>query len=133
MKPRRSAGRGHCLFAEQVDSSRLGGLCTDQSSDSGVDQGHGGAPKAGSTGRLVGQGRVSLGSRIRRAEEGVASRQGVESSSLDNPTVKMDQKRRFSGQTPVISKGKPRSRGVRAWSVGNAVVHTTIKEPLGKR
>jgi len=60
-------------------------------------------------------------------------RQGIEASGLDNPTVKMDQKRWFSGHTPVTSKGKPRSRGVRAWGVGNAVVCTTIKEPLEKR
>jgi len=53
MKPRRSAVLGHSLFAEQVDSLRLGGLCTDQSSDSGVDQSHDGAPKAGSTERLA--------------------------------------------------------------------------------
>ena len=52
MEPRRSVGRGHSLFAEQVDNSRLGVLCTDRSSDSGVDQSHGGAPKAGSTRRF---------------------------------------------------------------------------------
>jgi len=44
--------------------------CTDQSSDSGIDQSHGGTPKAGSTGRLAGQAKVSVGSRIRGAEEG---------------------------------------------------------------
>ena len=39
--PRRTVGRGHSLFVEQVASSRLGGLCTDRSS--GVDQSqHGG-------------------------------------------------------------------------------------------
>jgi len=55
--------------------------CTDQSSDSGVDQSHGGAPKARSTGRLKGQARVSVGSHIRGAEEGAASRQGMEAHS----------------------------------------------------
>jgi len=82
---------------------------------------------------LARQDRVSLGSWIREAEEGEASRQGVEASGLDNPTVKIDRKRWFSGHTPITCKGKPRSRGVRAWGVGNTVVRTTIKEPLGKR
>ena len=74
VKPRRSAGRGHSLFAEQVKSSRLGGLCTDQSLDLGVDQSHDGAPKAGSTRSLAGQDRVSVSSRIRAVEEEATSR-----------------------------------------------------------
>jgi len=72
----------------------------------GVDQSHGGALKAGSTGRLTGRARVSISSRIRAAEEGAALRQGVEASGLGNPTIKMDQKRWFPSHTPVISKGE---------------------------
>jgi len=46
--PRQSVGRGHSLFAEQVVSSRLGGLCTVRSS--GVDQSqHGGTQREEST------------------------------------------------------------------------------------
>jgi len=44
--------------------------------------------------------------KIRGAEEGAASRQGVEASGLGNPTVKMDRKRWFPSHTPVISKGE---------------------------
>jgi len=82
-----------------------------------------GPRRLGPLGSSVGQGGVSLGSRIRGAEEGAASRQGE----------KMDQKRWFSSHIPVTSKESSRSRGVRAWGIGNAVVRTTIKEPLGKR
>ena len=92
-----------------------------------------GPRRLGPLGSSAGQGRVSLGSRIRGAEEGATSRQGVEASGLDTPTVKMDQKRWFSSHIPVTSKESPRSRGIRARGVGNAVVRTTIKEPLGKR
>jgi len=51
----------------------------------------------------VGPGGVSLGSRIRRAEEGATSRQGVEASGLGTPTVKMDQKGGFqaTSQLPI--------------------------------
>jgi len=73
---------------------------------SSVDQSHGGAPKAGSTRRLAGRARVSVGSQIRGAEEGTTSRQGVEASGLGNPIVKLDRKRWFPSHTPVISKGE---------------------------
>jgi len=45
-------------------------------------------------------------SQIRGAEEGAASRQGVEASGLGNPTIKMDRKRWFPSHIPVISKGE---------------------------
>jgi len=56
---------------------------------------------------LAGQGRVSLGSQIRGAEEGDDIEAGR--GGLNNPTIKMDRKRWFSGHTSVTSKGKPRS------------------------
>jgi len=83
--------------------------CTDQSSVSGNDQSHGGAPKARSTGRLAGRARVLVGSQVRGAEEGATSRQGVEASGLGNPIVKIDRKRWFPSHTLVISEGKRRS------------------------
>jgi len=51
----------------KVNSSRLGGLCTDQSSNFGVDHSDGRAPKDG---RLGGRASVSGGSQVRVAEEG---------------------------------------------------------------
>jgi len=71
-----------------------------------VDQSHGGAPNIGSTKRLARRARVSVVSQIRGAEEGAASRQGVEASGLGNPTIKMDRKRWFPSHIPVISKGE---------------------------
>jgi len=68
-------------------------FCTDRSLASGVDQSHDGAPKVGSTGRSAGHSGVLLVSQIRGAEEGVASRQGMESSGLGNPTVKVVSKK----------------------------------------
>jgi len=74
--------------------------CIVRSSASGVDQSqHGGTLKVGSTGSTAGQEGVSLGSRQRVAEEGAASRQGVESSDLGVSTVKMNKKRWFSSHT----------------------------------
>jgi len=52
-------------------------------------------PRLGPLGSSAGQRGVSLGSRIRGVEEEAASRQGVEASGLDTPTVKMDQKGGF--------------------------------------
>jgi len=65
--------------------------------------------RLGPLGGSAGQGGVSLGSRIRGAEEGATSRQGVEASGLGTPTVKMDRKRWFPSHTPVTSKERPNS------------------------
>jgi len=51
--------------------------------------------RLGPLGSIVRQGGVSLGSRIRGAEEGAASRQGMEASGLGTPTVKMEKKGGF--------------------------------------
>ena len=61
--PHRTVGRGHSLFAEQVVSSRLGGLCTVRSSS--VDQGqHSGTSSEESTRSTARQERVSLRSMV---------------------------------------------------------------------
>jgi len=58
-KPRKTVGRSHILFAEQVVSSRLGGLCTVRSS--GVDQSqHGGIPREESFRKYYRTGRTFL-------------------------------------------------------------------------
>jgi len=68
-----------------------------------------GPRRLGPLGSSVRQGGVSLGSKVRVAEEGAASWQCVEASGLDTPTVKIDQKRWFSSHIPVTSKESPRS------------------------
>jgi len=67
---------------------------------------------------IPGQESVSLGSRVRAAVEGAAQRQGVEASGLGTSTVKIDKERWFSSHTPVTSRERPNSRGIRAWGVG---------------
>ena len=60
----------------------------------------------------AGQGGVSLGSRVRGAEEGAASGQGVEASSLGTPTVvKMDQKGGFHATSQLPVRGGPNHEG----------------------
>jgi len=76
---------------------------TDRSSDLGVDQSQGGAPKAGSTGKFSRTGRSPVRLMGKGAVEGPTSRQGVEASGLGTPTVKMDKKGGFqaTSQLPV--------------------------------
>ena len=95
-------------------------LCTDRSSTSDVDQSqHGGTPKVGSHGKYRRIGRSLFRLTGKGAEEGATPRQGVESSGLDTSTVKMDKQGGFP-RDPCM--------GCR-----DAVVRTTVKEPLGKR
>jgi len=110
VKPHRSAGRGHSLFVEQVNNSRLGGLCTDQSSDLDVDHNHGGASKAGSTGRLARRAKVSVSSWIRATEEGATSRRGVWrlwTSAIQ--TVELSRKRVVSKPHSNYEQGTPKA------------------------
>jgi len=79
-------------------------LCTDRSSDSGVDQRQGGTPKAGSTGKFSRTGRSLIRLTGKGAEEGATSRQGVEASGLGTPIVKIDKERWFSSHIPVTSR-----------------------------
>jgi len=73
----------------------------------GVDQSHGVAPKAGSTGRLGGWARVSGSSLVRVAEEGAASRRGAwRPRTSVTQTIKMSQKRWFASHNPALSKGE---------------------------
>jgi len=81
--------------------------CTDQSSNLGIDQSHGGAPKAGSTRRLGGWASVSGSSRVRVAEEGVTSRRGaLRPRTSITQTVKMSWKRWCPSHIPALSKGE---------------------------
>jgi len=94
-------------------------LCTDRSSDSGIDQSqHGGTPKERSTGKFSRIGRSLVRLTGKGAEEGAAPRYVVESSGLGTSTVKMDKERWFSSHTLVTSRERPRSRGICAWGVG---------------
>jgi len=81
--------------------------CTDQSSDFGVDHIYGGAPKAGSIGRLGGRASVSRSMRVRVAKEGATSRRRAwRPRTSVTQTVKMGRKRWFPSHTPVIRKGE---------------------------
>jgi len=63
---------------------------------SGVDQSqHDGIPKLEPLKNTAGQEGVSIGSRVRVVEEGVAPSQGVESSGIDTSTIKIDKERLF--------------------------------------
>ena len=120
------------LIFQDTFSLILQDTCAGRSSDLGVDRSYGGAPKAGSTGRLGGQASVSRNTRVRVAEEGAASRcRAWRPRTLVTPNSKDGSKKVVS--KPHSVRERPRSPSPHAWGVDDAVGCATIKEPLGKR